>query len=263
MLIFHEDRDIILNKISASKNDKKEYCFVIGEPLYMQLVNQIKRNIKDGTLKPGDMLPSESQLATEYEVSRTTVRKGLSLLFTEGYINPVAGKGYFVKEPKVDQYTLYFNERKCIDNYTNETKLLGVKLVNTNAELSREFGPKPRSFVMIQWIIYSDGKPVAYDIKYLPYGKGEPTVEKEIHYATFPEVVAKHQSLFSIKKELKISAPKVTPELKEILHLSGEDPVILIKQKIFDLHHKPIGYGKLFIKGEHCNLMAVSSYNMS
>lgn len=235
---------------------------MIGVPLYMQLVKQIKEGINDGAFKPGDMLPSESQLAAEYDVSRTTVRKGLSLLFTEGYIYPVAGKGYFVKEPEIDQYTLYFNERKCIDTYANETKLLGVKLVNTNAELNREFGSKPKSFVMIQWLIYADKKPVAYDIKYLPYGKGKPTVEKEIHYATFPEVVAKHQSLFSIEKELRISAPKLTQELKETLHLNNEDPVILIKQRIFDANHKTIGYGKLFIKGEHCNLMAVSSYNM-
>lgn len=185
-----------------------------GEPLYMQLVNQIKEKINRGILKPGDMLQSEHQLALEYNVSRTTVRKGLSILFSEGYINPVPGKGYFVKEPAIDSYTLYFNEKNCIESYNNETKLLEVKLINASAELRRELDIKQKSFVMIRWLIYSDKKPVAYDVKYLPYERGKPIVEKEIRYATFPEMVAKHRSLFLIKKKLKISAPKITPELK-------------------------------------------------
>lgn len=231
-----------------------------GEPLYMQLVNQIKEKINRGILKPGDMLQSEHQLALEYNVSRTTVRKGLSILFSEGYINPVPGKGYFVKEPAIDSYTLYFNEKNCIESYNNETKLLEVKLINASAELRRELDIKQKSFVMIRWLIYSDKKPVAYDVKYLPYERGKPIVEKEIRYATFPEMVAKHRSLFLIKKKLKISAPKITPELKKLLNLGNDEPVILIEQKIFDSEDKPIGYGQLFIRGEYCNLVAVSSY---
>lgn len=231
-----------------------------GEPLYMQLVNQIKEKINRGILKPGDMLQSEHQLALEYNVSRTTVRKGLSILFSEGYINPVPGKGYFVKEPAIDSYTLYFNEKNCIESYNNETKLLEVKLINASADLRRELDIKQKSFVMIRWLIYSDKKPVAYDVKYLPYERGKPIVEKEINYATFPEMVAKHRSLFSIKKKLKISAPKITPELKKLLNLGNDEPVILIEQKIFDSEDKPIGYGQLFIRGEYCNLVAVSSY---
>lgn len=206
------------------------------------------------------MLQSEHQLALEYNVSRTTVRKGLSILFSEGYINPVPGKGYFVKEPAIDSYTLYFNEKNCIESYNNETKLLEVKLINASAELRRELDIKQKSFVMIRWLIYSDKKPVAYDVKYLPYERGKPIVEKEIRYATFPEMVAKHRSLFLIKKKLKISAPKITPELKKLLNLGNDEPVILIEQKIFDSEDKPIGYGQLFIRGEYCNLVAVSSY---
>jgi GntR family transcriptional regulator len=198
-------------------------------------------------------------LAEEYDASRTTVRKGLSILFSEGYINPVPGKGYFVKEPEIDSYTLFFDEKSCIENYSDENKLLEVKLVPA-ARLSQQFGDTKKSFVMIRWLIYADNKPVAYDIKYLPYDKGKPIVEKEIHYATIPEMVAKHRSLFSIKKTLKISAPKATPELKKLLHIVNEESIILVEQRIFSDKNKLIAYGQLFIRGEYCNLVAVSSY---
>ncbi len=231
-----------------------------GIPLYMQLVNRIKEQISRSVYKPGDLLPSEHELASEYSASRTTVRKGLSILFSEGYVNPVPGKGYFVREPEMDSYTLYFSEKGCVKNYSGETKLLEVKLV-TPVELSPQLGDIKKSFVMIRWMIYVDQTPAAYDIKYLPYERGKPIVEKEIHYATFPEMVAKHQSLFSVKKTLRISAPRITPELDRLLKPDGEESVLLVEQKFFNDQEILIGYGKLFIRDKYCNLVAVSSYH--
>jgi len=43
-------------------------------PLYIKVANEIKDMIYQGTLKPGDMLPSEYELATEFKMSRTTIR---------------------------------------------------------------------------------------------------------------------------------------------------------------------------------------------
>ncbi len=235
---------------------------MIGVPLYMHLANQIKEKINHRTLKPGDMLPSEHELAVEYNASRTTVRKGLSILFSEGFINPVPGKGYFVKEPEIDSYTLYFNERSCIENYTDEIRLLEVKLAPPD-KLIQQLRDTKKSFVMIRWLIYSNKKPVAYDVKYLPYDRGKPIVEREIHYATIPEMVAKHQSLFSIKKTLRISAPKATPELKKLLDLGSDEPIILVEQKFLNAQDKLIGFGQLYMKGEYCNLVAVSSYRQT
>ena len=68
---------------------------------------------------------------------------------------------------------------------------------------------------------------------YLPYEKGKPIIEKEIRYATFPEMVAKHQSLFSIKKTHRISVPVVTPEINNLFKLNTGEPVLMVEQKIF------------------------------
>jgi GntR family transcriptional regulator len=251
-----------MEQTGQGRSKRKEFTHVTGIPLYMQLVTQIKDKINHRVLKPGDMLPSEHELAGEYRASRTTVRKGLSILFSEGFIHPVPGKGYFVKEPAIDSYTLYFNERGCIENYSEEVKLLEVRLASP-AELNRQLGDTRKSFVMIRWLIYADKKPVAYDVKYLPYERGKPIVEREIHYATIPEMVAKHQSLFSIKKTLRISAPRPTPELKKLLSLEPGDPVILVEQKLLNAQDKTIGFGQLYIRGEYCSLTAISSYRQT
>ena len=49
-------------------------------PLYLQLKNKIKKEIRTGILKPGDKIPSETQMQKEYGMSRVTVRNAMAEL---------------------------------------------------------------------------------------------------------------------------------------------------------------------------------------
>ncbi len=62
---------------------------------YYFLMEELKQQILKGSIKPGDKLPSEHQLAAQYQVSRHTVRKALSILESEGYVSPQHGRGTF------------------------------------------------------------------------------------------------------------------------------------------------------------------------
>lgn len=65
---------------------------------YIRLSKELKHSILKGTLKPGDMIPSENALCELYEISRSSVRKALAELVEEGLIYKVAGKGNFVSD---------------------------------------------------------------------------------------------------------------------------------------------------------------------
>ena len=62
---------------------------VNATPLYRQLKNIIKKEIRCGMLKPGDKLPSEAQMQKKYEMSRVTIRNAMAELESEGYIYSV------------------------------------------------------------------------------------------------------------------------------------------------------------------------------
>ncbi|AIQ42779.1 trehalose operon repressor [Paenibacillus sp. FSL R5-0912] len=66
------------------------------ENIYLQIYNEYSNQIHSGQLLPGTKLPSESELAEAYCTSRETVRKALNLLFREGYIHKIKGRGSFV-----------------------------------------------------------------------------------------------------------------------------------------------------------------------
>lgn len=66
------------------------------QPIYEQIVNQIKAIIMNGKLKEGAILPSVRTLAKDLHVSALTVKKAYDALEEQGFIITVHGKGSFV-----------------------------------------------------------------------------------------------------------------------------------------------------------------------
>lgn len=67
-------------------------------PVYEQLMDQIKQEIIDGSLKEGEALPSVRNLAGELKISALTVKKAYDKLEEEGFTVTVHGKGSYVAE---------------------------------------------------------------------------------------------------------------------------------------------------------------------
>ena len=68
------------------------------EPIYEQIVRQIRAKIIDGSLKEKEPLPSVRTLSRELKISALTVKKAYDFLDEEGMIVTVHGKGSFVAE---------------------------------------------------------------------------------------------------------------------------------------------------------------------
>jgi GntR family transcriptional regulator, transcriptional repressor for pyruvate dehydrogenase complex len=65
--------------------------------LYEQIVQQIEDSIVGGSLKPGDQLPPERELAQKFGVSRTAVREAVKVLREKGLVEAYSGRGTFIK----------------------------------------------------------------------------------------------------------------------------------------------------------------------
>lgn len=66
------------------------------DPIYLQIINQIKSEILNGNLKENEMLPSIRGLAKELQISVITTKRAYEELEREGFVNTVSGKGTFV-----------------------------------------------------------------------------------------------------------------------------------------------------------------------
>jgi GntR family transcriptional repressor for pyruvate dehydrogenase complex len=74
------------------------YKVVRTSRLYEQIVQQIEESVLKGTLKPGDQLPAERELAQQLGVSRTAVREAVKTLREKGLVEAYSGRGTFVTD---------------------------------------------------------------------------------------------------------------------------------------------------------------------
>lgn len=73
-----------------------------GQPIYEQIVTQIKSLIISGELNEGDALPSMRLLAKELRISVITTKRAYEELEREGFIVSVTGKGSFVASKNIE-----------------------------------------------------------------------------------------------------------------------------------------------------------------
>ncbi|GAA1565465.1 hypothetical protein GCM10009678_55640 [Actinomadura kijaniata] len=69
-----------------------------GRPGYLQIADDLRQQIRDGRLAPGDALPSIAQLTRDYDASTGVVKSAISVLRTEGLVIGQQGKGVFVRD---------------------------------------------------------------------------------------------------------------------------------------------------------------------
>lgn len=86
-----------------------------GRPIYEQITSQIKGLIMNGTLKPGDPLPSMRLLAKELRISVITTKRAYEDLERDGFITTIVGKGSFVRE--ADQEFVREERLKAVEGH--------------------------------------------------------------------------------------------------------------------------------------------------
>ena len=72
------------------------------EPIYQQIISQIKSHIMSGELASGDALPSMRALAQQLRISVITTQRAYEELERDGFIENFTGRGCFVKSQNTD-----------------------------------------------------------------------------------------------------------------------------------------------------------------
>ncbi|MFD7885111.1 GntR family transcriptional regulator [Streptomyces bauhiniae] len=109
-----------------------------GKPKYLQIADDLVRQIKEQILAPGDQVPSESELIKKYATSQGTVRKAFAELRATGLIETRHGKGSYVKRrPPV--------RRKSSDRFRRSHRTAGKAAYLAEAE---QAGSKPSVSVL-------------------------------------------------------------------------------------------------------------------
>jgi GntR family transcriptional regulator len=113
-----------------------------SDPIYLQVVEQIKHLIAVGQLKPADQLPTVRQLAVELRVNPNTVARAYTQLAEEGVISTQQGRGTYVLEmpPPADQRRLRREKLvTVVDAFLRDVERMGYAPVELEKVLNDRF----------------------------------------------------------------------------------------------------------------------------
>ncbi|MBX4265455.1 GntR family transcriptional regulator [Clostridium estertheticum] len=102
-----------------------------NDPIYLQIIDQIKGLIFSGEIKEGDALPSMRNLAKDLQVSVITTKRAYEELEKEGFIVSLTGKGSFVSGQNKD--LLRTKKMKILEEKLKEV-LKESKILNLSIE---------------------------------------------------------------------------------------------------------------------------------
>ena len=140
-------------------------------PLYQQIKALILQSLQSGEWKPGELIPSEVELALRYKVSQGTVRKAIDELSAENLVVRRQGKGTFVAthhEAKV-QFRFLKLMPDNGDAHQAENRIIEVKRLRGPAEVARALEMKAGdSVVYIKRVQSFDNAPIILEEIWLP-----------------------------------------------------------------------------------------------
>jgi GntR family transcriptional regulator len=225
-------------------------------PLYSQIREQLRAEIEQEILRPGQQLPPESALMKRYQVSRITVRQALAQLQADGLVFKVPGKGTFVSVSNVTQDINRlegFAEAMERQGRDTANKVLSHTVIKSGQAVAEKLGIAPGSYVTeIRRVRYVDKQPVSLDITYLSVEIGE--------FLRGTEALA-HRDIFSILEEdmnirlryadLEIVAISPDEETQRILEMKEASPLLKIERLTHNDKNEPVDFENLYVRTDY------------
>ncbi len=223
-------------------------------PLYYQLEQILLEKIESGEYKPGDKIPTETELQKMFGVSRMTVRQAISRLINAGKLRAEQGRGTFVTEPKISE------EGSQLLGLTEEFKKKGRELQSkiirfrtmsppnyVSKELELESGEKVFYLVRLRFV---DGEPIVLSKMYLnpkvvPDFRPRKTVEGSI-FKTLEDIY----KIKIGKSKIAIEAIAARPKEAHFLNIKTGAPVLAVKRVTYTKDGVPIEYSQSFFRGD-------------
>lgn len=226
---------------------------------YHSIADDLRLQINQGKLAPGEKLPSEEELTTTYDVSRNTVRLALGRLTDEGLLVSAQGRGTFVREryePAVWNWTTLESRSVHEANHTagdqwasqiaangqepRQEIRVSIRRPPEEVALQLQLDPTTALTVVRERIRYVDHEPYALADSYFPEGLVRDTPLMLPEDVSAPGGVLASAGLIQVRYSDEITVRMPTREESERLVLPAATPVAVHRRTGYDKDGKPL-----------------------
>lgn len=214
-------------------------------PLYQQIKGLITGGLEAGEWKPGEMIPSEMELAARYKVSQGTVRKAIDELAAEHLLVRRQGKGTFVAthiEPRTQYRFLRLTPIEGEQRYP-ESVILECRRARAPAEIARALDLKAgESTILIRRLLSHGGVPFVLDEIWLPGAIFKGLTAERLTASRVP-LYSLFESEFGtkmIRADEKVRAVLADVATAHILKVERGAPLLSVDRVTYTYAEKPV-----------------------
>jgi DNA-binding GntR family transcriptional regulator len=201
-----------------------------NSPLYAQIADQLRSNIRTEKWQEGERIPTEFDLCDIYHVSRITIRKAIDELVRENLLYRERAKGTFVKKfsPNISEYST------VIKGFTQELKEQGKNATTLQANVYKSLADhkiakylqiKPGDDILVLNRVRGDDNNILAFFKTHIIFKEDYSLKSKDYYGSFYEYLATKGIRVNQENEY-IEAISATRELKKLLKIGEAEPVL-------------------------------------
>ena len=143
-------------------------------PVYIQIHNEIRKEIESGKWAVGERIPSERQLSQDFDVSRMTLRQAIQTLVDEGILQRQVGSGTYVASSKVQEKmtgTTSFTEITESQGKRPSSKTVSYHVADPSiSELEKLKLKEGDQVLRMERIRYADKQPICFEVATIPIG---------------------------------------------------------------------------------------------
>ena len=215
------------------------------QPLYEKVKKKITASLVEGEWRPGEAIPSETELANVYEVSQGTVRKAIDELSAESILIRRQGKGTYVATHNEENIQLRF--LRLTSNFGLKEKL-DNQLVSFSKEkatnkLAKVLNINPASTIIsLKRVLTFNEKPLILDVIKIP--------AQSFRGLTAEMVVEKKGSMYRmyetdfgvrmLRADEKIRAINANFESASLLNVKENSPLLSVERISYTYENKPL-----------------------
>jgi GntR family transcriptional regulator len=223
-------------------------------PLYYQLAEIIREQIRTGELKAGDQLPPERLLSERYQISRMTARQALGYLLREGTLVTEHGRGTFVAAPKLTYdafHLLGFSEEIVHHGGQAVSRVLEQRVQAATAQVARELGlVQGAAVVQIARLRLADTTPLLLETTYVPAALCPGLEREDLVGQSLYRLLEERYGITLARARQTLEATIANEYESGLFGIVQGTPMILLEGVTRDDTERPVEYFKAIYRGD-------------
>jgi len=223
-------------------------------PLYEQIAASIRKDIREGKLKPGNRLASHDELADTYQVSRITIRKAIEALVSENVLIARQGKGVYVAGAPIQEHLLSLQSlSEVVQHAGNETEIRILSFqrqqapIEVSAELQLEHGS---NILSIERLHIVNDEPLGFAHIFIPLKYGDSISLEDVEQKSVYHILEMKLGVKIGRGVQQIRACAAPKNVATYLNCKKGSPVLFMRRTTFSKGGEPVEYIEFFYRAD-------------